>query len=195
VRSKDAAANLALSSDFTFITVTVDVTLPVVSITAPAANATVSGTTTFSATATDNVGVAGVEFKLDGVLLAPEDTASPYTMAWDTTTATNGSHTLTAVAWDAAGNSATATRTVTVANVLALVKLAWNANTETDLAGYKVHVGLISGAYSLLNVDVGNVTAFTVPGLAPGAVYFFAVTAYDTSGFESGVSNEVSAAK
>jgi len=195
VRSRDAAANLALSSDFTFATVTVDVTLPVVSITAPAANATVSGTTTFSAPATDNVGVAGVEFKRDGVLIAPEDTASPYTVAWDTTGVVNGLHTLTAVAWDAAGNSATATRTVTVTNVFPLVNLAWNANTEPDLAGYKVHVGTASGVYTLLNVDVGNVTSFTVTGLAPGAVYFFAVTAYDTSGFESGVSNEVSAAK
>jgi hypothetical protein len=193
--SKDAAANLALSSDFIFATVTVDTTPPVVSITTPAAGATVSGTTTFSATATDNVGVGGVEFKLDGVLLAPEDTAGPYTLAWDTTTAANGSHTLTAVAWDAAGNSATATRTVTVANIPALVNLAWNANTESDLAGYKVHVGTASGVYTLLNLNVGNVTSFTVTGLAPGDVYYFAVTAYDTTGFESLVSNEVSAGK
>jgi hypothetical protein len=195
VRSRDAAGTLALSSDFTFITLTVDVTPPVVSITAPAAGATVSGTTTFSATATDNVGVAGVEFKRDGVLIAPEDTASPYTVAWDTTTAVNGVHTLTAVAWDAAGNSATATRTVTVTNLLALVNLAWNANTESDLAGYKVHVGTASGVYTLLNINVGNVTSFTVTGLAPGDVYYFAVTAYDTGGAESGVSNEVSATR
>ena len=52
-----------------------------------------------------------------------------------------------------------------------------------------------SGVYATLNVDVGNVTSFTVTGLAPGNVYYFAVTAYDTGGFESGVSNEVSAAK
>jgi hypothetical protein len=171
-----------------------DSTLPVVSITAPAAGATVSGTTTFSATATDNVGVAGVEFKRDGVLIAPEDTSAPYSVPWDTTTATAGTHTLTTVAWDAAGNSATATRTVTVSNPLATVNLAWNANTESDLAGYKVYVGTSSGVYTT-TYTVGNVINYTVTGLAPGNVYYFAVTAYDLTAFESLVSNEVSATK
>jgi hypothetical protein len=193
-RSQDAAGNLALSGDVMFATLAVDSTPPVVSITAPAANATVSGTTTFSATATDAVSVAGVEFKLDGVLLSPEDAAAPYTMAWATTTASPGSHTLAAVAWDAAGNSSTATRTVTVSNALGQVNLAWNANTETDLAGYKVYVGTTSGVYST-TYNVGKIISYTVTGLAPGDVYYFAVTAYDTGGFESVVSNEVSAAK
>jgi len=193
-RSKDAAGNLALSPDFAFATVAVDSSLPVVSITAPAAGATVSGTTTFSATATDNVGVAGVEFKRDGVLIAPEDTAAPYSVPWDTTTATAGTHTLTAVAWDAAGNSATATRTVTVSNPLATVQLAWNANTESDLAGYKVYVGTSSGVYST-SYNVGNTINYTVTGLSPGNVYYFVVTAYDATSFESLVSNEVSATK
>jgi fibronectin type 3 domain-containing protein len=74
------------------------------------------------------------------------------------------------------------------------VNLAWNANTESDLAGYKVYVGANSGVYST-TYDVGNVIAYTVMSLAPGNVYYFVVTAYDTSGFESLVSNEVSAAK
>ena len=63
---------------------------------------------TVSANAADNVGVAGVQFKLDGANLGAEDTASPYSASWNTTTATNGSHTLTAVARDAAGNTTTA---------------------------------------------------------------------------------------
>ena len=63
------------------------------------------------------------------------------------------------------------------------------------VAGYRVKVGTSSGVYSTANVDVGNVTAFTVTSLAPGNVYYFAVTAYDSSGAESGFSNEVSAAK
>jgi len=170
-------------------------TLPIVSITAPANNATVSGTVTFSATASDNVGVTGVEFKRDGVNVAPEDTAAPYTVSWDTTTTTQGSHTLTAVAWDAAGNSATATRTVTVSNPLATVQLAWDANTESDLAGYRVKVGTTSGVYTLSNISVGNVTSYTVTGLPPGDVYYFAVTAVNLSGAESVASNEVSASR
>ena len=87
------------------------------SLTAPAAGATVSGTVTVSANASDNVGVVGVQFKLDGTNLGAEDTSSPYSVSWNTTTVADGSHTLTAVARDAAGNITTsATRTVTVAN-------------------------------------------------------------------------------
>ena len=85
-----------------------DTTPPTVSITAPASGATVSGTAvTVAATASDNVGVAGVQFKLDGANLGAEDTTSPYSVAWNSTTATNGSHTLTEVARDAAGNMTT----------------------------------------------------------------------------------------
>ena len=72
--------------------------------TAPAAGATVSATTTVTASAADNVGVAGVQFLLDGANLGAEDTTAPYSVPWDTTGATNGSHSLTARARDAAGN-------------------------------------------------------------------------------------------
>ncbi len=83
-----------------------DTTPPTVSVTAPAAGTTVSGTTvSLTATASDNVGVAGVQFKLDGVNLGAEDTSSPYTVSWNTTTAANGAHSITAMARDAAGNS------------------------------------------------------------------------------------------
>jgi len=80
---------------------------PTVAITVPTAGTTVIGTTTVTATATDNVGIAGVQFKLDGANLGAEDTTAPYSVAWTTTTATNDTHTLTAVARDAAGNSTT----------------------------------------------------------------------------------------
>src|SRR5207253_113914 len=89
-----------------------DVTPPTVSMTAPAAGVTVAGTVTVSASASDNVGVAGVQFKLDGANLGAEVTTAPYTRSWTTTTTSNGAHTLTAVARDAAGNSTTYTYTV-----------------------------------------------------------------------------------
>src|SRR5205823_6547035 len=93
----------------------VDTTPPTVSLTAPAANATVSATITVSANASDNVGVAGVQFQLDGANLGAEDTASPYSISWNTTTASNASHTLTAIARDAAGKRTTySAETVTV---------------------------------------------------------------------------------
>src|SRR5581483_4244983 len=64
-----------------------DSTPPAVSLTAPAGGATVSGSVALSATASDNVGVVGVQFKLDGANLGAEDTTAPYSISWDTTTA------------------------------------------------------------------------------------------------------------
>ena len=98
-----------------------DTTPPTTSITAPANGATVSGTAvTVSANASDNVGVTRVEFYLDGTTLLATDTTSPYSISWNTTTATNGSHNLTSRAFDAANNSTTSTAVnVTVNNVAA----------------------------------------------------------------------------
>jgi len=168
-----------------------DVTPPVISLTAPAQNATVSRLVTVSANATDNIGVAGVQFKLDGVNLGLEDALAPFTVLWDTTTSSPGPHTLTAVAFDAAGNQASSTPVaVTVSNNSQLT-LAWDANVEPTLAGYKLYVGEASGVYGS-TIDVGNVTSVTVTTLQAGHLYFFAVSAYDQAGVESGFSNEVS---
>lgn len=93
-----------------------DTAPPSVSMTSPASGATVSGAVAVAATATDNVGVVGVRFLVDGVALGTDDTTAPYSTSWDSTTAANGTHTVTATAYDAAGNSASASATVTVAN-------------------------------------------------------------------------------
>lgn len=93
-----------------------DTTAPTVSISSPAAGATVTGTVSVNATASDNVGVTKVEFYLDGVLQST-DTVSAYSWSWATTGAANGSHSLTAKAYDAAGNVKTSTAvSVTVSN-------------------------------------------------------------------------------
>jgi hypothetical protein len=94
-----------------------DTTPPTVSIAAPANGASISGAITISATASDNVGVTGVQFQLDGANLGAQDTASPYSTAWNSTTVANGTHTLSAIARDAAGNKTIATVTITVSNV------------------------------------------------------------------------------
>src|ERR1019366_5543139 len=93
---------------------------PVVSMTAPAAGATVSGSAvTVSATATDNVAVGSVQFLLDGSALGSAVTASPYQISWDSTKVANGSHQLSALATDTSGNKATsAVVTVTVSNTV-----------------------------------------------------------------------------
>jgi len=69
--------------------------------------------------------------------------------------------------------------------------LQWGANSESDLAGYKVYQGTTVGSYGLSS-DVGKVTTYTSSNLQAGLTYYFAVTAYDTSGNESPPSIEVS---
>ncbi len=106
-----------------------DTQAPTTAITAPAEGATLSGSVAVSASASDNVGVTSVEFYLDGVLRAG-DTTSPYQWTWATTDASNGAHTLTSRAYDAAGNVGTSAGiAVTVNNV---------AGTGADVSGWRV---------------------------------------------------------
>jgi hypothetical protein len=70
------------------------------------------------------------------------------------------------------------------------VTLAWDANTEPDLAGYKIYWGTASGSYDN-SVDVGNVTQYELKGLADKTLFYFAATAYDTDGNESDYSREI----
>jgi len=81
-----------------------DVTPPRVSLLSPSYGSTVSGIVEVLADATDDHGVAGVRFTLDGDDIGQELDNPPYSFTWDTTEADNGAHVLTAVAWDAAGN-------------------------------------------------------------------------------------------
>ena len=71
------------------------------------------------------------------------------------------------------------------------VKVTWDANTEPDLAGYKLYMGNQPGDYTA-PIDVGNVTEYQVSDLPENTTYYFAVTAYDNGGLESGFSNEAS---
>jgi len=193
VRSRNAAGNLAVSGDFTFTTL--EATPPTVSITAPVSGATLAGTISVTATASDNVGVVGVQFKLDGAPLGAEDTSAPYSVSWNTVAGTQGLHSLAAVARDAAGNQTTsAPVSVTVGNSTVEVSLAWNASAGSNVAGYTIHYGTASGTYTVA-VDVGNITICTLAGLQPGILYYFVAAAYDANRTESAFSNEVSALK
>jgi hypothetical protein len=73
----------------------------------------------------------------------------------------------------------------------ARVTLAWDANSEPDVAGYKIHYGPTSRTYSFV-VEAGNVTTHTISNLQEGLTYFFAATAYSSAGLESDFSEEVS---
>src|SRR6185436_12630501 len=138
VLARDAAGNLSAPSNQATTTVTSDTTAPTVSLTSPAAGATVSATISVTANASDNVAVAGVQFLLDGAALGAEDTASPYSVSWSTTTAVNGPHTLSARARDAAGNQTTTPGVaVTVSNAAPtglVAAYAFNESTGTTAA-------------------------------------------------------------
>jgi hypothetical protein len=94
----------------------VDVTVPNVAITSTPDGAALTGTTLLSAWASDNLGLAGVQFKLDGVPIGPESTRDPYTSSFSTLGISNGAHVLTAVARDRAGNTASADVKVNIHN-------------------------------------------------------------------------------
>jgi glucose/arabinose dehydrogenase len=116
VDAHDAAGNRSAQATLTVTAAACDTSPPAVQLTAPAAG-TVSGTVTVAATASDDRGVAGVRFRVDGADLGAEDTSAPYQVQWDTMQSAPGDHQLTAVARDAAGNTRTsAPVAVTVAN-------------------------------------------------------------------------------
>ena len=70
------------------------------------------------------------------------------------------------------------------------VDLAWDANTESDLAGYNIYYGTASGNYSH-SIDVGNITEYTLTDLDEGVTYYLAATAYDEDENESAYSVEL----
>ena len=145
---------------------------PTVTLTAPSVG-TVSGTVTVSASASDNVGVAGVQFRLQGANLGPEDTTSPYSTSWNTTTVPNGSYTLTAIARDAAGNTKTsASVTVTVSNTSTPPPSSALTISNLTVASGKTYVVPTSGLQAGGTVYIDRAYTFTtVPTLVQGAAY------------------------
>ena len=117
VKATDGSGNLRVGPTLSVRTLAPagDTTPPVVGITSPAAG-TVAGMLQLQATATDSVGVVGVQFKVDGVNLGSEIATAPYGVAWDTTTVADGPHTIAVVARDVASNTGTNSVVVTVRN-------------------------------------------------------------------------------
>ena len=75
-----------------------------------------------------------------------------------------------------------------------MATLSWSLNTESDIAGYKIYVGTAPGLYMYPGSPfiVGVTGSYTIGGLPSGQTYYFAVSAFDTFGDESGLSSEVS---
>jgi outer membrane protein assembly factor BamB len=185
-RATDTTGNATTSAAVTVTVTNTDSTPPTVSITAPANGATVSGTVNVTANANDNVAVASVQFLLDNNALGASDTTSPYSVTWDTTIATTGTHTLTARATDTSGNtttSATVNITVTTPVISAgpVAEYQFNEGTGTtaaDASGDSLNGTLVNGPTwaagkygSAVNfdgdndyVDLGNPAALQMTG-------------------------------
>jgi chitodextrinase len=193
VAARDAAGNISPNS--TSVSVTIADTTP--PSTPTGLSATAAGSTganlSWSAS-TDNVAVTGYIVRRNGVQVATPATTS-YA---DTGLSAVTTYSYTVAARDAAGNISPNSASVSVTTPPLppsnSASLAWDAVTAPNLGGYRLYFGTAPGTYlqSLgQGTSVGNVTTYTVLGLASATRYYFAVTDFDSLGMESPYSNEV----
>jgi hypothetical protein len=183
-----------------------DTTNPTVSFASPTNNATVSGVVTATVNATDNVGVSKVEISLDGSLKIT-DSQSPYNYSFDSKSLSNGSHTLSAKAYDAAGNSKTASISVNVSNTdktapnppsglsalaanSTTVNLSWTASSDTgsNQTGVVKYNVLRNGSV----IAQPTTTTYTDNAAVANTTYSYTVQAVDGAGNVSSNSNTAS---
>ncbi len=172
------------------------------SITAPAANATVSGTVNVTASATASLGVASVQLSVDGAPLGAPDTVAPYAATWDTTTVSDGSHTLTSLVTDTGNNTSQASTMVNVKNAVSgdtvppstptglftghtttsQITLLWSPATDNvGVTGYHL---FRDGA----QIASQSGLSFTDSNLAAGVAHSYQIAAYDAAGNVSALS-------
>jgi hypothetical protein len=194
VTAHDASGNTGTAT----LTVTlVDTTAPTVSLISPTAAAAVSGTIAVTASATDNLAVVGVQFRLDGTNIGPEDTTAPYSVSWNSATASNGTRSLTAVARDAAGNATTSAAVPVVVNndtaapVISAVAvsgisatgatIAWTTN---ELSDSRVDYGPTTAYGASVGLTTSLVMSHVQPlsGLLANTLYHYRVQSRDAAG-------------
>ena len=192
----DAAGNVSAKSSSVSV-MTLGNGGPVVSITAPTNGATVSGTITISANATAGLGMSSVQFQIDGTNLggAVGGPGPTYSTSWNTTTFSNGTHTITAIATDTGGNTASTSMPVTVNNAVGLVissvaagsvtssgaTITWTTNFP---ATSQVAYGTTSSYGSTSTFDPTLVTSHSVAlsGLSSSTTYHYQVLSQDSQG-------------
>ncbi|WP_224981920.1 Ig-like domain-containing protein [Geomonas agri] len=188
-KAYDAAGNVGSTEEVVYVTG--DAVAPGVTITSPANSNNVSGTVTVSASATDNVGVTGFAL-YDNATLIFAANQSPISYNWNTVAAGNGSHTLVAIASDAAGNAGSASVTVNVANDItapvvtivspsspylknASLKIAASAQDNVAVVRMEAY---LDGAL-ILGTNSGSISATAKVGVGTHSV---TVIAYDAAG-------------
>ena len=177
-----------------------DTTPPTVSITSPAVGVSLSGAVTLAANASDNVGVASVQFKVDGVNLGSAVTQVPYSISWDTSTVAAGAHSITAVATDTSGNTATSTAVAVtvIVNVnppaiSAVTSSVTGSSTSsvtwtTDQgSSTQVHYGTTASYGTSTTLIPTMVTAHSaaLSGLAASTTYHYQVASTNSAGEQS----------
>lgn len=181
-----------------------DTAAPSVTINSPSLGATVSGTTTVTATVTDDTGVSKVEFYVDNTLQAT-NTTTPYSFSWDTSKLTDGSHSISVKAYDPTGNigmesisvniknadssaPTTPTDVTATANSSTQVTLTWTASS--DDTGVTNYVILRDGAA----IGSSTTASYVDSTAASGTTYSYQVVAYDASSNKSNSSEAVGVA-
>ena len=184
-----------------------DATPPAISITSPASGAIVSGTINVTVNATDNRAVTSVSLSVDGIIVGSSSTA-PFTISWNSATVVNGTHTLSVTAKDAAGNSASASRQVTVNTISNSDVTSPTVFITSPVSGASVAGTIDIAANASDNIGVSSVR-FAVDGVAVGSdntspyifswntnsvssgVHTITVAAYDAAGNNSSQSIQV----
>ena len=168
-----------------------DLTAPSVTLTAPLAGATIVGTTTLSATSSDNVGIASVQFYVDGTSTGAVGATSTYSIPWDSTSVSDGSHTITVVAIDNSSNRATSSVSINVSNLVTRPTLSSvNISSSNGFSGYAKSddiITLIFTADQNLNATPtvtisGNSVAASPTGVANHYIATYTMTDSDSGG-------------
>lgn len=177
------------------LTVTPDTIAPTVAILSPAANATIAATTVpVSLIASDNVKVVGVQLKVNGVNSGLEDTNTPYAVMWNAATVGSGTHTLTAVARDASGNTTTSAASAVTVSAVAPVtgRVAGipvqNAPTNTwASAGVPGGIPVRTTIYTTLNPGVTAAQIVSAMNSCPSnQVVYLSAGTYNLSSIDFG---------
>ena len=188
-----------------------DTQSPSVSLASAPPNA-VAGKVSINPTYSDNVGVTKIELYVDGKIYATSST-SPFSFIWDTSQYSNGTHTVQAKAYDAAGNPPGVSAVITynvqnadtqkptvptglsaTANSSTQVTLNWLKSTDNvGVVGYDISRGTSTGAAqtNIASVD-GAVLTFVDKNVSAGQTYNYQVEARDAAGNLSGRSTAVS---
>jgi Bacterial Ig domain/Putative flagellar system-associated repeat/Putative peptidoglycan binding domain len=182
-------SNLAINSD-----IIVDTTLPTVSLTSPSNSSIIAGSSvSVTANASDTSDITNVQFKVDNVTVNTDNT-SAYEFTFDSTSKNDGSHTLSVVALDNAGNIATSSVTVTIDNTAPAISniasttsattatVTWDTNESSNS---KVSYGTVTGTYTTASTSSTFATSphtIGLTGLSSFTQYYYVVVSVDSSG-------------